>query len=78
MRAYRDFYEATPSDTDLAAILNALIAEPDSNGVQFIARNSAGKAIGFATLFWSWTTRVGGDRSALSSSPSPSTGRFRQ
>lgn len=60
MRAYCDFYEVAPSDDALTAISSTLIAEPDTQGVQFIARDDAGQSIGFATLYWSWSTTSGG------------------
>ncbi len=56
MRAYCDFYEVAPSDEDLLALSRALVAEPEREGVQLIARREDGTAIGFATVFWSWTT----------------------
>jgi GNAT superfamily N-acetyltransferase len=34
----------------------ALIADPEREGVQLIARDSSGAAVGFATVFWSWST----------------------
>jgi len=56
MRAYCDFYAVTPPDDALLALSRALIAEPDREGVQLIARDADGAAIGFATVFWSWST----------------------
>jgi GNAT superfamily N-acetyltransferase len=56
MRAYCDFYEVTPGDDELLAISRALIADPAHEGVQFVARDSAGQAVGFATLYWTWST----------------------
>jgi GNAT superfamily N-acetyltransferase len=56
MRAYCDFYEVSPTDEDLLAMSRALIADPEREGVQLIARDSSGSAIGFATVFWSWST----------------------
>jgi GNAT superfamily N-acetyltransferase len=57
MRAYCDFYGVTPPDDALLAMSHALIADPEREGVQLIAReDSSGEAIGFATLFWSWST----------------------
>jgi GNAT superfamily N-acetyltransferase len=60
MRAYCDFYEVAPSDEDLLALSRSLIADPERDGVQLIARGPDGSAIGFATVFWTWsTTRAG-------------------
>jgi GNAT superfamily N-acetyltransferase len=56
MRGYCLFYEVTPSDDDLLAVSRALIADPVGEGLQLIARDSAGGAVGFATLFWAWST----------------------
>jgi GNAT superfamily N-acetyltransferase len=55
MRGYSDFYEVDPSDDALLALARALIADPDRDGVQFIARDG-GAAVGFATLYWMWST----------------------
>ena len=55
MRAYCDFYEVSPSDEALLAMSRALIADPDCEGVQLVARDDSG-AVGFATIFWSWAT----------------------
>lgn len=60
MRAYCDFYEVAPSDADLLSLSRALIADPEREGVQLLARDGAGVAIAFATLFWSWDTTEGG------------------
>src|SRR2546423_13456812 len=54
MRGYCDFYEVAPSDDDLLALSRALIADPERQGVQLLARE--GQAVGFATIFWSWAT----------------------
>jgi GNAT superfamily N-acetyltransferase len=56
MRAYCDFYEVSPGDPDLLALADALIRDPDREGVQLLARNPDGRAVGFATVFWSWST----------------------
>jgi ribosomal protein S18 acetylase RimI-like enzyme len=57
MRAYCDFYEVSPSDDELLTLARALIADPDREGVQLIARES-GEAVGFATIYWSWATTI--------------------
>lgn len=56
MRAYCDFYEVAPSDESLLALSRALLADPDGQGVQLIARGENGRAVGFATVYWSWST----------------------
>ena len=57
MRGYCDFYEVSPSDDELLALSRALIANPEGDGVQLLAR-SEGEAVGFATIFWSWATTI--------------------
>jgi GNAT superfamily N-acetyltransferase len=59
MRAYCDFYESDPSDEALLAMSRVLIADPQREGVQLIARDDDGAAIGFATVFWTWSTNAG-------------------
>lgn len=56
MRAYCDFYGVDPSDEDLLAMSRALIADQEREGTQLIARDEDGRATGFATIFWTWTT----------------------
>jgi GNAT superfamily N-acetyltransferase len=56
MRGYCDFYEVSPSDDDLLALSRALIADPEREGVQLIARDERNEAIAFATIYWSWST----------------------
>jgi GNAT superfamily N-acetyltransferase len=59
MRAYCDFYEVAPPDADLLTIANSLIGDPVNEGVQLIARDSDGRAVGFATVYWTWSTTSG-------------------
>ena len=56
LRGYCDFYEVAPSDETLLAVCRALIADPEREGVQLIARADDGRALGFATIYWSWQT----------------------
>ena len=60
MRAYCDFYEVSPTDDRLLAMSRTLIGDPDREGVQLIARDDGGAAIGFATIFWTWSTLSAG------------------
>ena len=60
VRAYLDFYEVDPSDEAMLALSRSLIADPQLEGVQFVARDADGAAIGFASLFWTWATTRGG------------------
>ena len=56
LRGYCDFYAVAPSDDALLAISRALIADPEREGLQLIGREPDGKAVGFATLYWTWQT----------------------
>jgi GNAT superfamily N-acetyltransferase len=56
MRGYCDFYEVEPSDEALLAMSRALIADPAREGMQLLARDARGTAVGFATIFWTWST----------------------
>jgi GNAT superfamily N-acetyltransferase len=56
MRAYCDFYEVDPSDDALLALSRALLADRAHEGVQLLARDWRGRAVAFATVFWSWQT----------------------
>lgn len=56
LRGYCDFYDVAPPDERLEALSRALIADPRCEGVQLLARDDAGTAVGFATVYWSWQT----------------------
>jgi GNAT superfamily N-acetyltransferase len=56
MRAYCDFYEVDPTDAALLAMSRELIDDPEREGLQLIVRDGSGAAVGFATVFWSWST----------------------
>lgn len=58
VRAYCDFYDVAPADDALLAVSRALIADPDREGVQVIARSDGGQGVGFATVYWSWDTLI--------------------
>jgi ribosomal protein S18 acetylase RimI-like enzyme len=60
MRAYCDFYRAAPSDEALLGLSRALLGDPEREGLQLIARGDDGNAVGFATIFWSWSTTAAG------------------
>src|SRR5688572_22042896 len=57
MRGYCTFYESEPSDDDLLAMSRAFL-EADASGTQLIARDTAGQALGHATVLWSWDTTL--------------------
>jgi GNAT superfamily N-acetyltransferase len=59
MRAYCDFYPTAPGDDELLGLSRALLEEPTLEGVQLIARDGDGRAVSFATIFWSWDTTDG-------------------
>ena len=56
MRSYCDFYEAAPPDDALMTLCQSLLDAPAVEGVQLLARDDDGRAVGFATIFWSWST----------------------
>jgi GNAT superfamily N-acetyltransferase len=56
MRAYCGFYEVAPNDDALLEMSSALVADPEREGVQLIARDSERRPVGFATIFWAWST----------------------
>jgi GNAT superfamily N-acetyltransferase len=60
MRGYCDFYEVSPGDDSLLALSRALLADPDHEGLQVIARDDGGRALGFATIYWTWSTLSAG------------------
>lgn len=55
VRAYCDFYDVAPRDDRLVALSRALI-DDSREGVQLLARDADGRALGFASIFWSWST----------------------
>jgi GNAT superfamily N-acetyltransferase len=54
IRAYCEFYETEPNDEGLRSMFETLINDP-SQGAVFVARDG-GKAVGFATLDWKWSS----------------------
>jgi GNAT superfamily N-acetyltransferase len=56
MRAYCDFYGSDPPDKALLELSRALLRDSVHEGTQIIARDGSGTAVGFATIFWSWST----------------------
>ena len=58
VRGYCDFYDVAPTDDALLAVSRALIADPEREGIQLIARGDGGQALGFATVYWSWDTLI--------------------
>jgi GNAT superfamily N-acetyltransferase len=56
MRGYCEFYEVDTADEALVALARTLIADPEHEGLQLIARDDDGEAVGFATIFWTWST----------------------
>jgi GNAT superfamily N-acetyltransferase len=60
VRAYCEFNGVARTDAELLLISRALIADPDHQGVQLIARGRDQRAVGFATLVWTWATWAGG------------------
>ena len=58
VRAYCDFYDVAPTDDALLAVSRELIADPDRQGIQLIARADDGEGVGFATVYWTWDTLI--------------------
>jgi GNAT superfamily N-acetyltransferase len=54
IRAYCEFYETEPNDEGLRTMFETLITDP-GQGVVYIARYD-GRAVGFATLDWKWSS----------------------
>lgn len=54
--AYLEFYETHREPEAIAAFCRALFADPEHEGVQLVARDDGGTAVGVATVFWSWST----------------------
>ena len=61
MRGYCDFYEVDPADEDLLALSRTLLAAPECHGVQLLARGDDGRPLGFATVYWTWSTLQAGE-----------------
>jgi GNAT superfamily N-acetyltransferase len=56
LRAYCDFYGASPSDDGLTAMVRALIGAPDADGMLLVARDGDAAPVGFATVGWKWSS----------------------
>jgi ribosomal protein S18 acetylase RimI-like enzyme len=81
MRGYCNFYETAPSDEALLGLSRALIASPELDGIQLLARTTRSddgkgadsatnasqlrEAVGFATIYWTWSTTEGPGRLAV-------------
>ena len=60
VHAYCEYNGVERTDDELLKISRALIADPKDQGVQILARGRDDRAIGFATLVWTWATWAGG------------------
>jgi len=56
MEAYCSFYATAPGPQALRELAEALLADPRAEGMQLLARDGADRAVGFATIYWSWDT----------------------
>jgi GNAT superfamily N-acetyltransferase len=56
LRGYCDFYKVAPSDEALESLCQTLLEYPDTAGVQLLARYGDGVAVGFATIYWTYST----------------------
>jgi hypothetical protein len=52
MRAYHDFYAVAPTDRDLRTLTVELLAADGRHGLQLIARDRLGEAVGFVMLLF--------------------------
>ena len=59
VRAYADFYEASPPDDGLERMARALIADPDVEGVLLAGCADDGSVVGFAAMGWKWSSLRG-------------------
>jgi GNAT superfamily N-acetyltransferase len=55
LRGYCEFYETDPSDESLLELSRWLLEHPE-DGIQVLARDDAGAAVGFTTIYWTWRT----------------------
>ena len=55
LRGYCEFYGTDPSDEALLELSRWLLDHPE-DGVQVLARDDDGSAIGFTTIYWTWRT----------------------
>jgi GNAT superfamily N-acetyltransferase len=55
VRGYCEFYGTDPSDDALLELSRWLLQHPE-DGVQVLARDDGGAAIGFSTIYWTWRT----------------------
>lgn len=66
VRGYAAFYEESKgfpqaSDEALLALCRELLAQPEHDGVQLLARaTDTGEAAGFATIYWTFSTLAAG------------------
>ena len=58
LRGYCDFYEIAPTDERLLRLSRMLLENPSHDGLQLIARDGDGRAVGFATIYWSFSTHA--------------------
>lgn len=58
MSAYCAFYETAPGAAALRRLAERLLADPDRAGIQFLARDGDDRAVGFATVYWSFATTI--------------------
>lgn len=56
MRGYCEFYGTAPGDDALERLARACLADPETTGTQLIARGPGGEPLGFATIYWTWSS----------------------
>ena len=56
VRGYCDFYDVQPPDAELLALFEALTTDPAREGLQLLGRGQNSEPLGFATVYWTWST----------------------
>jgi GNAT superfamily N-acetyltransferase len=58
-RSYADFYESDPLESDVEALLHAVIDAPEDENFLLVATDDEGKLVGFANNAWKWSSLRG-------------------
>jgi GNAT superfamily N-acetyltransferase len=59
LRGYCDFYGADPADRDLAAMVRAIVAAPETEAFLLVATGERDEVVGFAATGWKWSSLRG-------------------
>ena len=60
LRAYCDFYEASPSDDGLLRMARGVIAAPQDEAFLLVCTDDHDEVVGFAACAWKWSSLRGG------------------